>query len=79
MKVEDILANLKEELETLIVEVNTRIEKGENTHIKVLGKGDKRTWTLSYKNSIPADHKSIFGQLKKIGIDQLLRTVDENC
>ncbi|MCP3924561.1 MAG: Tn3 family transposase [Desulfobacterales bacterium] len=79
MNIEDILKGFKNDLESLIIEVNKRILSGENKYIRVKGRGDKRTWSLIYKNTKPPDYQSIFGQLKKIGVDQLLRSVDETC
>jgi hypothetical protein len=46
--VEKHLAELKEQLETRIAEVNRRIATGENEHFKIKSNGRHARWTLEY-------------------------------
>jgi hypothetical protein len=44
--IQEHLAELEKELEARIIEVNQRIESGENKHIQVKKRGSHSRWTL---------------------------------
>lgn len=75
--IQETLATLREELETQFKSANQRIEKGENTHIKVTGAGDKRRWTLIYPSEDEPVNSPFYGQLPGIGIADLMGFVAE--
>jgi hypothetical protein len=52
---------------------NRRIENGDNKHIKIAGRGDKRRWTLIYPSEEEPINSSFYGQLPSIGMADLLR------
>lgn len=74
--IEQQLRDFKIELEDKYREVNRRIEKGENKHIKVKGKGDKTQWTLPYKKAEEKVNNLIYEQLTQIGISDLMQFVN---
>lgn len=70
--IEDTLAALHEDIESLIERVNQRIDEGENKHIKFRGNGEKRRWRLLYPTSEEPINSPFFTQLPGIGIADLL-------
>ena len=74
--IEKQLREFKSELEDKYREVNRRIQKGENKHIKVTGKGEKTQWTLPYKKAEEKVNNPIYEQLTQIGIGDLMQFVN---
>src|SRR5258708_37574082 len=61
--IEEHLAELKEQLETRIAEVNRRISTGENEHFKIKSNGHQTRWTLEYPGETEAANHFFFDQL----------------
>ena len=70
--IEHTLAELEESIESLLQRVNQRIDDGENKHIKLKGKPEKRRWNLLYPPSDEPVNSPFFNQLPGIGIADLL-------
>jgi len=77
--IEETLAELKEELETLLVDVNQRIMNGENEGIKLSGSGTNVSWSLPYKKQEDITNHPLFANLPQIEIRELLSFVDSHC
>ncbi|MBF0227718.1 MAG: Tn3 family transposase [Desulfobacterales bacterium] len=77
--IEETLAELKEELEKAIVDVNQRISDGKNKEIKIKGTGDNVTWTLPYKKQDDLSNNPLFEKMPQIEIFSLLSFVDSQC
>jgi hypothetical protein len=71
------LEGLRKELEAKYKSVNQRIDNGDNKHIKMTGKGDKRRWSLLYPTEEEITNSSFYSQLPGIGIADLLWFVAE--
>ena len=74
--IEAHLAELKDQLETRITEVNRRIAAGENAHFKLKGKG---RWTLEYPGADEAVNHSFFDRLPQTDINSVMRFADRQC
>ena len=74
--VEKHLADLKEQLETRIAEVNRRIASGENEHFKPNGNG---RWTLQYPGDGEAANHPFFDQLPQADISSILQFANRQC
>ncbi len=73
------LAELEDELEALIQEVNARIADGSNTHITVRQQGGRTRWTLPYpRSSEPVNHP-IFDEIPQVDLSRVLAFADEGC
>ena len=70
--IEDTLAAFRETLEAKFKQVNERIDRGDNKHIKVRGRDEKRRWTLVYPDEDEPVSNSFYGQLPGISIADLL-------
>ena len=77
--IEETLAELKGELEMLLVTVNQRIKKGKNEGIKLVSSGTNISWTLPYKKQEDTTNYPIFANLPQIEIRELLSFVDSHC
>ena len=76
---EEILKELKEELEFLIISVNERISNGENKAVKIKGKAKDRTWTLPYEKKNKEYNNPFYDKLPPISLSNLLDFVEEKC
>jgi TnpA family transposase len=74
--IETHLAELKDQLETRLAEVNRRIAAGENTHFKLKGGG---RWTLEYPSDGEETNHPFFDQLPQTDINSVLRFADRQC
>ena len=74
--VEKHLAELKDQLETRIAEVNRRIATGENEHFKPNGNG---RWTLQYPGDGEAANHPFFDQLPQADISSILQFANRQC
>jgi TnpA family transposase len=74
--IEETLTELKDELETLLLNVNQRIKKGENKEIKLSGSGTNISWSLPYKKPEDTTNNPLFAHLPQIEIKDLLSFVD---
>lgn len=70
------LAALRTTLECRLEVVNQRVTDCVNAHIKVVGQGQKRRWSLIYPTAIEAGNSPFYSQLPGIGIANLLRFVN---
>ena len=70
------LAVLEQLLEERIATVNERIASGENEHVQVKSRGQKRRWTLQYpRSSDPLNHP-FFDTLRQVDIGNVLHFVN---
>jgi len=74
--VETHLAELKDQLETRIADVNRRIAAGENEHFKPNGNG---RWTLEYPSGGEAPNHPFFDQLPQADISSILQFANRQC
>jgi TnpA family transposase len=74
--IEQHLAELKEQLETRLIEVNRRIATGENEHFKLKGGG---RWTLEYPADDEETNHPFFDQWPQTDINSVLRFADRQC
>jgi TnpA family transposase len=75
--IEETIAAFHAELEAKFECVNRRIENGDNQHIKIVGAGDKRRWSLIYPTEEEPLNSPFYGHLPGVGIADLLRFVAE--
>jgi hypothetical protein len=73
------LAELEQQLENRLVEVNERIASGDNPHFKPLKRGSQVCWTLRYPQSSEPINHPFFDGLKQIDIGSLLHFVNRHC
>lgn len=74
-----LLAELETELEAKYIEVNRRIQSGENAHIKLTRRRGQVTWSLPYVREEDIVNNPFFDSLQQINIAQLLQFVDSSC
>ena len=79
LPIEEHLATLEIELETLIDGVNQRISSGENTHIKIGSKRSSSDWRLPYQTDDESTNHSIYEDLSQIDIAQVLSFANQQC
>ncbi len=77
--VEKHLAELKDQLETRIAEVNRRIATGENEHFKIKANGRHARWTLEYAGAGEAANHPFFDQLPQADISSILQFANRHC
>jgi TnpA family transposase len=77
--VEKHLAELKEQLETRIAEVNRRIATGENEHFKIKSNGRHARWTLEHPGDSEAANHPFFDQLPQADISSVLHFANRQC
>ena len=77
--IEETLAELKVELEALIVAVNKRIAEGKNKGIKITGSGERIRWTLPYKKLDDSTNHPLYEHLPQVEITDLMKFVDGKC
>jgi TnpA family transposase len=77
--IEETLAELKKELESLFINVNQRIKEGRNKDIKITGSGTSISWSLPYKKPEDTANNPLFEHLPQIEIRDLLSFVDGQC
>lgn len=70
--IEQTLELLQNELETKIHAVNQRITDAVNQHIKIIGRGEKKRWTLLYPSEEEPVNSPFYGKLPGIGIADLM-------
>ena len=73
------LDELKDVLENMLVEVNQRINNGENKYIKIKKNGSSTRWTLPYTKIKPDFNNPFYDKLPQINIIDLLVFVDNQC
>jgi len=73
------LAELEQQLENRLVEVNERIASGDNQHFKTLKRGSQVRWTLRYPQSSEPINHPFFDGLKQVDIGSLLHFVNRHC
>lgn len=70
--IEKTLATLRDQVEAKFESINAHIAEGENEHITVRGKGDKRRWSLIYPALDESANNPFYTQIPGIGIADLL-------
>jgi len=73
--IENTLANFRQTVESRFQTVNQRIADSVNQHIKVVGQGEKKRWTLIYPTAPDQTNHPFYSQLPSISIADLLRFV----
>jgi TnpA family transposase len=73
------LAELEQQLEGRLVEVNERIASGDNPHFKTINRGSQVRWTLRYPQSSEPVNHPFFDGLKQMDIGSLLHFVNRHC
>ena len=77
--IHDHLADLKEQLETRLVQVNQRLLSGQNEHFEIKNKSTNTRWTLhSPGDSDPINHP-FFDPLEQVNIGSVLHFVNQRC
>lgn len=76
--IEETLAAFHAAIESRFEAVNRRINDGENKHIKIRGRDEKRRWNLLYPTAEEPINSPFYGQLPGIGIADLLWFVAGN-
>jgi TnpA family transposase len=77
--IEKHLMELKEQLETRIVEVNRRIATGENEHFQTKANARHTRWTLEYPGDSEAANHTFFDQLPQADINSVLHFTQREC
>lgn len=77
--IEKHLAELKEQLETRITEVNRRIATGDNEHFKIKANGRHTRWTLVYPGESEVANHDFFDQLPQADITGVLHLANRHC
>jgi TnpA family transposase len=77
--IEKHLAELKEQLETRITEVNRRISMGENEQFNITGKSNQSRWTLEYPSDSEAANHPFFEHLPPTDINSVLHFTWRKC
>ena len=73
------LAELEEQLESRIAEVNGRIATRENEHFEFIRHGRHVRWTLRYPHESEWLNHPFFDRLKQLGISSILHFVNRQC
>lgn len=79
MSADELLKNLEDELESLIISVNERIENGDNMHIKIKKDGNEIVFTLPYPKFSDTANHPIFKKLKQISIAEVFKYTQKEC
>jgi len=75
--VKELLATLARELEDRLFEMNTKIQQGKNSYIKIAGKGTRITWSLSCPKGDDEINNPIYSRLPQVSIVDVLDFVNE--
>jgi TnpA family transposase len=73
------LAELGEQLEARIAEVNRRIASGENEHLQIKKRGSQSRWTLQYPRGTEPVNHPFFDALTQVAIGSVLHFVNQHC
>ncbi len=79
MPINTLLNDMETTLEKLIIDVNKRIENGENKNIKIKKEKDEITFTLPYPETADKENHPVFKQLSQISIANVLQFSQKNC
>ena len=77
--IEKHLADLKEQLETRIAEVNRHIASGENEHFKITANGPHPRWAVAYPGNSEGVNHPFFDQLPLTDINSVLHFANREC
>ncbi|NJR55398.1 MAG: Tn3 family transposase [Acaryochloris sp. CRU_2_0] len=77
--IEEQLAELEEQLENRLYEVNQRIALGENHDFEVKKRGPQVRWTLQYPHDLIQVNHAFFDVLQLVDISSVLHYVNEKC
>jgi TnpA family transposase len=73
------LAELEQQLETRISEVNRRIAAGENEHFQIKQRGRQMRWSLPYPRSSESVNHPFFDTLAQVDIGSILHFIHQHC
>lgn len=90
--IKEQLQSFKDEIDTLLIRVNQRIENGENKQVKIKSNKeldvkkstdstmkDVKVWTFAYPKKDEIINNPFFKQLPKVNLNQMLRLVNQHC
>jgi TnpA family transposase len=73
------LAELEQELESRLTDVNQRIASGKNEHFQIKRRGQHVRWNLQYPRNNELVNHSFFNAIKHVDIDSILHLVNRHC
>ena len=73
------LKELEQQLESRIVQVNQRLNSGDNQHFEVKKRGASIRWTLESPSINEPINHPIFSQLKQVDLSSVLYFVNHHC
>ena len=73
------LAELEQQLEARIAEVNRRIASGENEHLQIKKRGSQSRWTLQYPRGTEPVNHPFFDALTQVAIGSVLHFANQHC
>lgn len=77
--IKEQLQDFKQVLNPLLLEVNQRIERGENKEVKIKKGSPTIEWTLAYPKKDKDANNSFYAQIPRVGLNQILRLVNQHC
>jgi TnpA family transposase len=77
--IKEHLISLEKTLEERIIEVNHRINAGENEHFQIKKRGTQVRWNLLYPQGVDLINSSYFDVLQQVDIGEVLHFVNQNC
>ena len=77
--IEKHLADLKQQLETRIAEVNRHIASGENEHFTITANGPHPRWAVAYPGNSEGVNHPFFDQLPLTDINSVLHFANREC
>jgi TnpA family transposase len=73
------LAELEEQLETRLHEVNERIATGQNEHFEITRRGSQSRWSLKYpRDTEPVNH-AFFNAIEQVDVGDVLHFANRHC
>lgn len=77
--IDNIIDDLKKELDLKIYEVNKRIKEGKNQYIEIIGDIKNKNWKLPYQKIEEVVNHSLYEKIQGIGVTDLLHFVNQQC
>jgi TnpA family transposase len=79
MPIQQHLADLEQQLEGRLAQVNQRIVAGENVHFRINQRGRQAHWTLEYPGGGESVNHPLFTTLRPVDIGGVLQFVNQQC
>ncbi len=77
--IEDQLAKLEQLLETRLLEVNKRLETGDNPFVQLKHQGQEQRWTFQQASAKEEVNHPFFKQLKQLDMSTVMHFVNDHC